>query len=507
MPLPFDAIVNRLEDPVLCLDQDGKVAWLNAAAARAFECSPAQATGRAAAQIPSLADVARQLNLAECAAQAGSSPESWLRRSIQWQRARGETVALEASVSQVKTANGSLFTVLLRDVSASQRLEAAVYEARKIQALAALSGGIAHDFNNVLTAVISQIDLALDTPGFPPALRDHLIYAQTSARRGAELVSRLELFSRPSKPEFTALDLLAVIDQAVFMLRRSLDPKITIVTAPAPAAPWLVRADSRQITQALLNLAINARDAMPQGGRLTFQVENVSLSEAEAPPPRKAGEFVRLTVSDTGQGMAPDVAARITEPYFTTKDRSRGQGLGLTITAAVIAEHAGWMEVESRPGAGSRFSLFLPRNSEPVAQPARVEVTDPKTTEGKERVLVVDDEDLVRLVTKAVLSYRGYQVLEAEDGQDAVEKYHAAGGSIDLILMDMHMPRMNGYDALQKLRQMGAQTPAIMLSGGVHDAEAELSELQGVAFLHKPFENQELLRLVRRMLDEQQRLP
>jgi CheY-like chemotaxis protein len=336
-------------------------------------------------------------------------------------------------------------------------------------------------------------------------MRDHLIYAQTSARRGAELVSRLELFSRPSKPEFTALDLLAVIEQTVFMLRRSLDPKITIVTAPAPAAPWLVRADSRQITQALLNLAINARDAMPQGGRLTFQVANVSLSEA--PPPRKAGEFVQLTVSDTGQGMTPDVAARITEPYFTTKDRSRGQGLGLTITAAVIAEHAGWMEVESRPGAGSRFSLFLPRNSEPVVQPVRVEVTDPKTTEGKECVLVVDDEDLVRLVTKAVLSYRGYQVLEAEDGQDAVEKYSAAGGSIDLILMDMHMPRMNGYDALQKLRQMGAQTPAIMLSGGVHDAEAELSELQGVAFLHKPFENQELLRLVRRMLDERQRLP
>jgi CheY-like chemotaxis protein len=408
---------------------------------------------------------------------------------------------MEASVSRVTLEARRVYLIVLRDLSALQQMEQAVYEARKTQALGALAGGIAHDFNNVLAAVISQIDLVLHAPECPPGLKEHLIYAQTSARRGAELVHKLQAFGRRGKPVFEPVDVMGVVEQLLFVLRRGLDPKIVVHCPPPSIKPWLARADANQILQALLNLGVNGRDAMPHGGTLTVTVENVSFSGDTAKPPRHAGEFVRVRVADTGHGMAPEVASRVFEPYFSTKDPSRGPGLGLSITASVVADHGGWMEVESDMGRGSRFSVFLPRSLEAVAAPKRLPGTDTRSLEGKERVLVVDDEELVRLVTKAVLAYRGYQVTEAGDGKEAVEKYAAAAGAFDLVLMDLHMPRLNGFEALKRIRELNPRAKAIVLSGGVHEPEDRPALLDNVAFLHKPFENQELLRQVRRMLD------
>jgi signal transduction histidine kinase len=450
------------------------------------------------ARVPAVAEAVRQLKLEEL-----SRPESPARvtRRLQVRRDKAEPLPMEATVSAVQINGGRVLLAVIRDLSAQQQIERAVYDARKTQALGALAGGIAHDFNNVLAAVISQIDLALHAPEFPASLKQHLIYAQTSARRGAELVNKLQAFSRQSKPVFEPLNPTSLIDQVVFVLRRSIDPKIVIQCPPPAAKPWLVRADSNQILQALLNLGINARDAMPRGGTLTIAAENVSFPSAQASAPRKAGDFVRLEVADTGHGMTPETASRVFEPYFSTKDLSRGPGLGLSIAAAVVAEHAGWMEVESQVGRGSRFSMFLPRTSDSApAVPAAV-VSEPKAPEGTERILVVDDEELVRLVTKAVLAYRGYRIVEAEDGEDALRKYSSGPGSFDLVLMDMHMPKLNGFDALLRIRELNPKARAIVLSGGVHDPEENFGQMPGVAFLHKPFENQELLQLVRRMLD------
>ena len=208
-----------------------------------------------------------------------------------------------------------------------------------------------------------------------------------------------------------------------------------------------------------------------------------------------------MSVTDTGQGMAPEVAARVFEPYFSTKDLSRGPGLGLSITSAMVAEHSGWMEVESQVSRGTRFSIFLPRCIEPAATRRPIAAPEGRAMEGKERLLIVDDEELVRMVTKAVLAYRGYQVVEAQDGEDAVAKYTAGGAEFDLILMDMHMPRLNGYDALVRIRQFNPRAKAILLSGGLHHPGDGIGALENVAFLHKPFENQELTRLVRQLLD------
>ena len=212
---------------------------------------------------------------------------------------------------------------------------------------------------------------------------------------------------------------------------------------------------------------------------------------------------MRLTVGDTGHGMSPETLSRLFEPYFSTKDASRGPGLGLSITSATVAEHGGWLEVESREGRGTAFHLYLPRSHEPESAPRETPVADPKSMEGRERILVVDDEELVRMVTKAVLAYRGYEIVEAEDGEDAVAKYRQAAPPFDLVLMDLHMPRLNGRDALLRIRESHPGSKFVLLSGGLQEEAAEgAASLEGVAFLHKPFDNQELVRLVRQMLDQ-----
>jgi signal transduction histidine kinase/CheY-like chemotaxis protein len=498
MESQLDIILNSLRDATLGVDEQSHVVLLNEAAASLFGCARPETIGGPAARCPALAEAIRQLGLDEMSA-ASVSPKPVHRLAIR--RTGQEPLTMEAAVSCAILDGKRVFVVTLRDLSGELQMERAVYEARKTQALGALASGIAHDFNNILAATISQIDLVLHTPGFPVALKDHLIYAQTSARRGAELVSKLQAFSRQGKSVFSALEPMNVIDQVAFVLRRSIDPKIVLHCAKPAEKPWLVRADANQITQALLNLGINARDAMPQGGTMTLSIENVNLSGTDTRPEGKAGDFVRLMVTDTGPGMTPEVASRIFEPYFTTKDPSRGQGLGLSIAAAVVAEHSGWMEVESHPGRGTRFSIFLPRSKEAAAVPKPIPAAGLTSMEGRERILVVDDEELVRLVTKAVLAYRGYQIVEAEDGEDAVQKYERTAAPFDLVLMDMHMPRLNGHDALRRIREINPKAKAVILSGGIHEPEECIDNEERVAFLHKPFENQELLRVVRRVLD------
>lgn len=493
MDVPLETLLDSIDDAVLSIDDGANIVFLNEAGARLFNCVPAVVIGQPAGTVPAIAAALAQLELDF--ANPHSLPARTVRR-IQWPGATtGDDVPMEAVVSHVYIDGHRLITTVLRDVRYQQEMERAVYDARKTQALGALAGGIAHDFNNVLAAVISQIDLALYSPGFPAHLREHLVRAQTSARRGAELVGKLQLFGGQRKPDLGPVHPAELIDQLAFVLRRSVDPKISIVTPPAVERLWDVTADAGQILQALLNLGLNARDAMPQGGTLTLAAANECFTDADAVAPRKAGEFIRFTVSDSGEGMAPEVVHRVFEPYFTTKDLSRGPGLGLSITAALVAEHSGWLEVQSEAGRGSAFSILLPRG---VAAPAPKKQIETRAVEGRERILVVDDEEMVRMVIKAVLAYRGYQVTEAQDGEEAVKLYGADPQAYDLVLLDLHMPRLNGHEALLRIRQVNPQARAVMLSGGVQEAD---SELDPIVFLQKPFDNQELLRVVRQLLD------
>ena len=255
--------------------------------------------------------------------------------------------------------------------------------------------------------------------------------------------------------------------------------------------------------QVLMNLCLNARDAMPEGGDITFSLANRVFTAAEAKTPRQAGEYLQVTVADTGSGMPPEVLARLFEPYFTTKEFGRGAGLGLSIANHVAVENGGWMEVDSQPGKGTRFHVFLPRTilAVPAALPASRPASVP-ALEGTETILLVDDEQPVRTVMNAVLSYRGYKVLEAENGTRGIEQFRAAAGSIRLVLLDIRMPEMNGWDTLKKIHELDPRMPVLMLSGGSMDTPDERKSLAGASgVLRKPFTGTEVLRIVREVLD------
>jgi PAS domain S-box-containing protein len=497
--LPLQTIINSLEDAIISMDESFVLIFLNEAAAKLFGCDESKVLGQPATLIPALGAVLNELKLAEMHL-SSESPKA-LRR-LEGRRADGERFPMEALVTCSALPGRNFFTVRLRDISFQEQMEKAVYQSRKIQAIGALAGGVAHDFNNILTAVISQIDLALSAKDLPAALKENLNYAKAGTRRGAELASQLQVFSRQAKTKPVPLDLSGLVDQVVFMLRHCIDPGIQIKYEPPRIKLWPVSADAGQIMHALMNLGLNARDAMPEGGELVIQVENVFYSQ-EMPLPKRAGEFVKVTVRDTGQGMPPEVLARLFEPHLTTKDSSQRAGLGLPITASVIAEHGGWIEVQSRLSRGAQFHVFLPRTREEAPTDAARESlpADPGTLDGQERILLVDDEELVRVVMRTVLASRGYQIVEAADGAEAVQTYLSASQPFDLILIDLHMPRLSGADALVQIRQRDADVKAILLSGGVQDRDSEATIQLKVQFLQKPFENQELVELVREVLD------
>jgi CheY-like chemotaxis protein len=259
--------------------------------------------------------------------------------------------------------------------------------------------------------------------------------------------------------------------------------------------------------QVLMNLCINARDAMTHGGELCIRLENVVCVHPEGGHPGKPGDFVKLTVSDTGEGMPPEVLNRLFEPYFTTKAVGKGTGLGLSIAYGIVTEHGGWMEVESKPRTGSRFNVYLPRATQaaPDADEGAKEgfAPDSPALEGRERVLVVDDDEMVCLVVRAVLSYRGYHVAEAHNGEEGVQKYIEASPPFDLVILDLNMPRLNGWDAMERIRRHDPEALIVLLSGGLTEGEIERARTLGAKnLLTKPFENPDLLRLVRKTIDQ-----
>ncbi len=502
--LQLEAVLDAIHDAVISLDGEGRIVFFNPAAEKVFHYPRRTVLGQLLSSFPPL-----QKTLQQFIGPATAPPREPVKPQpgLQGWRADGQAFPIEASVARSLINRRGFATVVLRDITLQRQRQQAMTQSQKMLAIGALASGVAHDFNNLLTAILSHLDLMAGAPGLPSGLQNNLTYAQTSARRGAELVSKLLTFSRQTEAKLEPLNLQDLSAEIVAMLRHSIDRRILIRDEVVTPPLWLVRGDSSQLMQVLMNLCINARDAMPQGGDLRLRMENVVTIPPEAGTTATPGEFVKLTVSDTGQGMPPEVLGRLFEPYFTTKSVGKGTGLGLSIAYGVVTEHGGWMEVESKVGQGSRFHVFLPRfephvqgsNTATEAAPA----ADSPALQGQERVLVVDDDEMVRLVIRAVLNYRGYQVAEAADGEEAIEKYRVASPRFDLVLLDLNMPRLNGWDAMVKLRELDPQALIVLLSGGLTGGEIERARTLGAKeLLTKPFENPELVRLVRNALDE-----
>ena len=392
---------------------------------------------------------------------------------------------------------------LQAEVAERKRVEDQLLQAQKMEAVGQLAGGVAHDFNNILAAMILQLDLLREEPGLTPALREEIKEVEKGAHRAAELTRQLLLFSRRQIMQMKPLDLNEVLADLLKMLRRLLGEHIDI-TIHGDAAPLWVDADQGMMQQVVMNLCVNARDAMPQGGRLTLGTRALEIQPAEVLTNTEArpGRFVCLTVADTGCGMDAQTLPHIFEPFFTTKEIGKGTGMGLATVYGIVKQHQGWVEVESATNVGTAFRIYLP--ARPAAPDGKGTAALPPMPRGTETILVVEDDEPLRKLSVTTLRRLGYNVLEAPHGAAALRQWNDYGGSVDLLLTDMVMPEgISGLDLAQRLRILKANLK-IIIATGYSQEMARLSahkEAADMNFLTKPYEARVLAHAIRNCLD------
>ena len=390
------------------------------------------------------------------------------------------------------------------DISEHKKLEAQYIEAQKMEVIGQLAGGVAHDFNNILSVIMCYSELIVTDPGLDTPLRKYAEEIQEASKRAAGLTRQLLVFSRKETVQPVVLDLNDVVKDLDNMLRRLIDENIEMTIAPAEQV-GRVKADPGYIGQVLMNLVVNARDAMPNGGKLTIATKNVTLDEnyAHTHPSVVPGDYVMLTIRDTGIGMTNEVKAHLFKAFFTTKPTGKGTGLGLATCQTIVQRSGGHIDVDSEVGTGTTFSIYFPQVEQPldiVAKPTR---TGP-LPRGTETLLVVEDDQSVRHLARRVLEAQGYEVLSASNGQDALHVARERKGSpIRLVVTDVVMPLMSGKVMSEWLKTTYPNLDVLFTSGYTDGAITHHGVLEpGVEFLPKPYTPANLAYKVREMLDE-----
>ncbi|GEM_PF-463973 len=392
-----------------------------------------------------------------------------------------------------------------------KKLEIQLQQAQKMEAIGRLAGGIAHDFNNLLTGIIGNIDMAmLDCPS---SLMDYLNNANETARRGADLVRQLLTFSRKSQTDYRVIDPIAIFSEVNRMLRETLDKRIALKSRIDPET-WPIKADATQIHQVIMNLCINAHDAIQElleSDRrrwdeffLLIEMGNAEIDEAycQIYPYAKPGQYMYISITDNGPGMDDKTRLHLFEPFFTTKKIGKGTGLGLATAFGIIKQHRGWINVYSRPGAGSTFRFYLPRSNEEIIAGDGSPV-DMDTPGGTETILLIDDEEVIRKLGKAILERKGYTVLLGCDGRDGLEVFCREQEHIDLVILDLTMPHLSGLEVLQQINLVAPETKVIMSSGYTDQKRADkLRRLGAAGFVAKPYNIKQLAENVRQILDQ-----
>jgi len=389
--------------------------------------------------------------------------------------------------------------IVARDISERKRMQTAILHAQKIDSIGNLAGGIAHDFNNILASILGSASIMRRRLGEKMKTAKYVEIIESAARRGSSLTRQLLTFARKTETVAEPVNINALIKETLQLFQRSVSKEIVVVTDLAEEGTE-VKGDSGQIQQGLLNLFLNARDAMRNGGTLTITTR-LTIADAHTTSQFssvKPGPFVVITVGDTGIGMDKATQSRVFEPFFTTKDH--GTGLGLSVLYGVVQNHGGFITMESEVGQGTSFSVFLPRilaKAHAVAQQRRK-----RLPRGTESILVIDDEVSVCEITRDILSELGYSVCVVHDGKAGIETYRTRQASIDLVLLDVNMPRMGGIEAFEHLKTMNPRLPIIICTGygrGVIEASRLTGDIHG--FMQKPFQLEELAMKVRQVLD------
>ena len=495
----FHSLIDQAPLGIYRATPDGRLLMVNRALVRLLGCESADAVLRLNVARDVYADPAERERLIT---RAGANRETVIAEVV-WRRQDGGLISVRLHMHAVRDADGGVqyFDTLAEDVTEQKDLERQFHQAQKLEAVGRLAGGVAHDFNNLLTTILGYSELVREAlpPNDPTRADVDDIFA--AAQRATALTRQLLAFSRKSVFQPRVVDVNESVRGLEKMLRRLIGEDLVLDVALA-AAPATVRADPGQIEQVILNLVVNARDAMPAGGRLTIRVANVPAAEgivadSVALPP---GPYVKLSVTDTGVGMPPEILRHIFEPFFTTKEQGKGTGLGLSTVFGIVTQSGGRVWPSSEPGRGSTFTVCLPFVDDvEEEQPAMCEPT--RAAGGRERILVAEDDNAVQVIIARALSSKGYDVLLAHDGPDALGLLRANDRPVDLLITDFVMPGgMNGLDLAKTVSTVRTRMPTLFISGYSENPDFSDALASGVHFLAKPFTADALTRKVREIL-------
>src|SRR5437870_50706 len=495
----YRSLVDGVRDVIFALSPGGEVTSLNPAFEEMTGFPPAEWVGRPFEAFVHPDDVPLALDLFGRVLQGEPRPTIQFRILT---RAGTYRVAEFSATAQLRDGRLTGILGIGRDVTERLGLEQQLRQAQKMEAVGRLAGGIAHDFNTILTAITGHADLLLEDLGHHDPRRVDVDEIRRSAERAAGLTRQLLAFSRQQVLQPKVVDLNALVLDMDKLLRRLIGEDVELATVLDPAL-GPVTADPGQLEQVIVNLAVNARDAMPQGGKLTLETRNIDLDESYTLEHSlvKPGPYVQLTVSDSGIGMDEETQAHAFEPFFTTKPRGQGTGLGLAMVYGTVKQSGGFIWVYSEPGRGATFKIYLPRVDAPVesaAPPAPVE----RPPRGSETVLLAEDEPAVRAIARQALERQGYTVLAAPSGADALALAAQHGATIHLLLTDVVMPGMSGRDLADRLTAQRPGIRVLYISGYTDNAIVRHGMLEpGLAYLQKPFRPDALVRKVREVLD------
>jgi signal transduction histidine kinase len=416
----------------------------------------------------------------------------------------GELFWEAATISPIQNDEGTIthYLAIKEDITERKKLEEQLRQAQKMEAVGQLAGGIAHDFNNILTAIIGYGNIALMKIPEGDPLRSYLGQMLAAAERAAALTKSLLAFSRKQIINLRPVSVNAIIERVEKLLQRSIGEDIELKTA-LTEKDTAVLADSGQIEQVLINLAMNARDAMPNGGNLIIETGQAEIDDQyiKSHGYGKLGMYVLISVTDSGEGMDEKTRDRIFEPFFTTKEVGKGTGLGLSMVYGSVKQHSGFINVYSEPGRGTTFTIYLPL-LKAGARPAAAGEPAPPPKGGTETILLAEDDTALRNLARGVLEEFGYTVIEAVDGQDAVEKFIMLKDRIQLLILDVVMPKKNGKEAFEEAKKIKPGIKALFTSGYPAEIIQKKGILDaGINFIIKPHQPQDLLRKIREVLD------
>jgi len=490
------AAIEQANDAVVVTDAAGVVEYVNPAYERSTGFSSSEVRGRPWALLENAADAGFLDNLERVLA-SGTAHQA----RIQSRRRSGERYDEQVSISPIRDDGGKVsgWVAVKRDVTEQLRLEEQLRQAQRIETVGQLAGGVAHDFNNLLQVIHGQTHL-IQMEASSESLEPMLGEINKAVERASSLIRQLLAFSRKGTVEFSELRPDELITALSGMLKRLLGEHIELDWQSSAAAAF-VRGNAPQLEQVVANLCVNARDAMPNGGRLTMRLTYAELDRLPEGAHNLGSRPILLTVSDVGTGMPPGVLERAFEPFFTTKAPGRGTGLGLATVHAIVQGHGGFIEVDSHPGAGTTFRIYLPTVEARTSAPAKVRRS--RKINGKNRLaLVAEDEPAVCDLTAAYLRQSGFRVLVARDGVEAERLLEASQEEVSVLVLDAVMPRRGGRAVHDALRAKGDDTPIVFVTGYDYESLALAVHQENVAILQKPFSEDELLSQVAAALNE-----